>query len=75
MRDRDEVKMEFQISPYEMRDEIGEIDLPSSIFQFSPLYCVLPFLLKCMCSDRSFVLDIHTGFNWIISVSEHLEVA
>lgn len=26
-----------------------------------------------MCSDRSFVLDIHTGFNWIIAVSEHLE--
>lgn len=50
--------MEFQIGSYEMRDEIGEIDFPSSPFQFSPLSCVL---------------DIHTGINWIISVSEHLE--
>lgn len=32
MRDRDEVKTEFQIGPYETRDEIGEIDFPSSPF-------------------------------------------
>lgn len=32
MRERDDVKTEFLIGPYETGDEIGEIDFPSSPF-------------------------------------------